>query len=96
MWEDRWDMEFNSYESQMVRVPIAGKVINIVYTLHGQVLKVVNNAILKYLEVDNSIGLSWNSHIDSITANVNLNLLQMVGDWLSMSVVLYLEEEEIQ
>lgn len=71
-WEDRWDMEFNPSKCQVVRVTTARKVINTVYTLHGQVLEVVTSA--KYLGVDISSGLSWNSHIDRITANANRTL----------------------
>lgn len=65
-------MEFNPSKCQVVRVTTARKVINTVYTLHGQVLEVVTSA--KYLGVDISSGLSWNSHIDRITANANRTL----------------------
>ena len=48
------------------------KVINTVYTLHGQILEVVTSA--RYLGVDISSDLSWNSHIDRITRNANRTL----------------------
>ena len=67
VWEDRWDMEFNPSKCQVVRVTTSRKLINVTYTLHGQVLEVVTSA--KYLGVDISIGLSWNPHIDWITKN---------------------------
>ena len=69
MWESQWDMEFNPTKCQVVRVTTARKAINTVYRLHGQVLVVVTSA--KYLGVDISGGLSWNSHIDRITGNAN-------------------------
>ena len=54
------------------------KIINSVYTLHGQILKVVKSAryvtSARYLGVDVSSGLSWNSHIDRITGNANRTL----------------------
>ena len=72
MWESQWDMEFNPPKCQVVRVTTARKAINTVYRLHGQVLDVVTSA--KYLGVDISGGLSWNSHIDRITGNANRTL----------------------
>ena len=39
------------------------------YVLHGQVLESVQCA--RYLGVDISSGLTWNSHIDRVTANAN-------------------------
>ena len=53
----------------MVRVTTAKEVIKSVYTLHGQVLEVVTSA--RYLGVDISSGLTWNSHIDRITGKAN-------------------------
>ena len=72
LWESQWDMEFNPSMCQVVRVTTARKAINTVYTLHGQILEVVTSA--KYLGVDISSGLSWNSHIDRITGNANRTL----------------------
>ena len=72
IWEDRWDMEFNPKCHWVVRVTTTRNLINTVYTLHGQVLEVVTSA--KYLGVDISSGLSWNSHIDRITGNANRTL----------------------
>ena len=42
------------------------------YMLHGQVLETVTCA--KYLGVDISSGLSWNSHIDRIEGSANRTL----------------------
>ena len=72
MWESQWDMEFNPSKCQVIRVTTARKAINTVYRLHGQVLDVVTS--VKYLGVDISGGLSWNSHIDRITGNTNRTL----------------------
>ena len=72
LWESQWDMEFNPSKCQVVRVTTARKAINTVNTLHGQILEVVTSA--KNLGVDNSSGLSWNSHIDRITGNANRTL----------------------
>ena len=77
VWEDRWDMEFvDPSKCQVVRLTTSRKLINVTYTLHGQVLEVVTSA--KYLGVDISSGLSWNHHIDRITKNATrtLNFVQ--------------------
>ena len=71
-WESQWDMEFNPSKCQVVRVTTAKEVINTVHTLHGQILEVVTSA--RYLGVDISSGLTWNSHIDRITGNANRTL----------------------
>ena len=66
-------MEFNPSKCQVVRVMTSrSEIINIVYTLHGQVLEVVTSA--RYLGVDISSVLSWNSHIDRITTSANRTL----------------------
>ena len=76
VWEDRWDMEFNPSKCQVVQVTSSKNLINTAYTLHGQILEVVTCA--KYLGVDISSGLSWNTHIDRITgtATRTLNFIQ--------------------
>ena len=73
VWENQWDMEFNPSKCQVVRVTTAKEVIKSVYTLHGQVLEVVTSA--RYLGVDISSGLTWNSHIDRITGKANGTLV---------------------
>ena len=77
VWEDRWDMEFNPSKCQVVRVTTSRKLINVTYTLHGQVLEVVTSA--KYLGVDISSGLSWNPHIDRITKTATRTLHYPTG-----------------
>ena len=71
-WESRWDMEFNPSKCQVVRVTASWRPINTLYYLHGQALEAVTSA--RYLGVDISSGLSWNSHIDRITRNANSTL----------------------
>ena len=71
-WESQLDMELNPSKCQVVHVTTARKSINSVHTLHGQILEVVTSA--RYLGVDISGGLSWNSHIDRIAGNANRTL----------------------
>ena len=72
VWESRWGMEFNPSKCQVVRVTTSRNPINYLYHLHGQVLEVVASA--RFLGVDISSVLSWNSHIDRITGNANCTL----------------------
>ena len=72
VWESRWDMEFNPSKCQVVRVTTSRKSVHFPYKLHGCVLEAVTSA--RYLGVDISSGLSWNSHIDNITAKANSTL----------------------
>ena len=46
--------------------------MNTIYMLHGQVLEAVTSA--KYLGVDISNTLSWNSHIDRVVGIANRSL----------------------
>ena len=71
-WETRWDMEFNPSKCQVVHVTGSRKTVKTDYVLHGQVLESVPCA--RYLGVDISSGLTWNSHIDRVTANANRTL----------------------
>ena len=72
MWETRWDMEFNPSKCQVVHVAGSKRPVKRDYILHGQVLESVTCA--KYLGVDISDSLTWNSHIDRITGSANLTL----------------------
>ena len=72
VWESRWDMEFKPPKCQVVRVTTSRKSVHFSYKLHGHVLEVVTSA--RYLGVDISSGLFWNSHIDNITAKSNRTL----------------------
>ena len=69
-WESRWDMEFNSFKCQVVHVTGSKGQVNMTnYVLHGQVLESVTSA--RYLGVDISSNLSWKTHVDRITGNVD-------------------------
>ena len=65
-------MEFNPSKCQVVLVTGSKKTVKTDYVLHGQVLESVPCA--RYLGVDISSGLTWNSHIDRVTANANRTL----------------------
>ena len=72
MWETRWDMEFNPSKCQVVHVAGSKRPVKRDFILHGQVLESVTCA--KYLGVDISGSLTWNSHIDRITGSANRTL----------------------
>ena len=72
VWESMWDMEFNPSKCQVVQGTGSRRPMNAIYMLHGQVLEAVTSA--KYLGVDISSTLSWNSHIDRVAGNVNRSL----------------------
>ena len=72
MCETRWDMEFNPSKCQVVHVAGSKRPVKRDYILHGQVLEPVTCA--KYLGVDISGSLTWNSHIDRITGSANRTL----------------------
>ena len=63
VWERDWDMEFNPSKCQVIQMTGSRNPTN--YSLHGQVLETVTCA--RYLGIDISSDLSWNSHIDRIT-----------------------------
>ena len=71
-WEFRWDIEFNPSKCQVVHVTGLRKTVKTDYVLHGQVL--VSVLCARHLRVDISNGLTWNSHIDPVTANANQTL----------------------
>ena len=76
LWESQWDMEFNPSKCQVVQVTTSRKAINTAYTLHGQILELVTSA--RYLMVDISSGLSWNSHNNYSTTIFRSNFAQIV------------------
>ena len=63
VWERDWDKEFNPSKCQVIQMTGSRNPTN--YSLYGQVLETVTCA--RYLGVDISSDLSWNSHIDRIT-----------------------------
>ena len=71
-WEKQWDMEFNPSKCQVLHISRSKSPYNFPYKLHGQILSPVKDA--RYLGVDISQGLSWNTHISRITTNANRTL----------------------
>ena len=64
-------MEFNPSKCQVLHIT-KSKALYTQYALHGQVLESTNTA--KYLGVTLSKELSWNEHINSVTAKSNRTL----------------------
>ena len=72
VWETRLDMDFKPSKCQVVHVSGSKRPVKRDYKLHGQVLESVSCA--KYLGVDISESLNWNSHIDRIASTANRTL----------------------
>lgn len=72
VWESKWDMQFNPSKCQVVQVTGSKKPLKSEYILHGQVLETVTCA--RYLGVDISSNIKWNSHIDRVVGNANRSL----------------------
>ena len=71
-WEKDWLMEFNSDKCEVLRVTRKKSMIHHDYTLHGKVLRSVTSA--RYLGVQLSHDLKWNSHISNVTAKADRTL----------------------
>ena len=69
LWETQWDMELNPGKRKALHTTRARTPIKVTYTMHNQVLDSVSSA--RYLGVDLSTNLNFNSHIQGISANVN-------------------------
>ena len=68
-WERKWGMLFHPDKCNTLQVTRARNPLTFTYSLKGQDLEAVNTA--KYLGVDLSNNLSWNSHIDRTTKKAN-------------------------
>ena len=64
-WEADWQMLFNPYKCELIRIANKRKTIIATYLIHYVQLKQVKRA--KYLGLTFSNTLSWNTHIDTIT-----------------------------
>jgi hypothetical protein len=69
-WEHKWKMEFNPDKCEVLRISMKRKnIIDANYNIHGQQLKIVNQA--KYLGVTLDSTLSFNAHINNICKKAN-------------------------
>ena len=71
-WERLWDMDVNPNKCQVLHISKSRHPAQHIYMLHGQVLEAMDHA--KYLGVDISKDLSWNTHINRISTNANRTL----------------------
>ena len=71
-WERLWDMDFNLSKCQVLHISKSRHPAQHIYMLHGQVLEAMDHA--KYLGVDISKDLSWNTQINRISTNANRTL----------------------
>ena len=71
-WERTWDMEFSPSKCQVLHVTRSRKPVMSRYFMHNQKLESVDTA--KCLGVNISKDLSWNTHINNITASANRTL----------------------
>ena len=72
-WNHKWDMEFNPSKCQVIHMTRSNNPIPTQYTLHNYcILESVSSA--KYLGVDISSDLSWDTHINRISKKTNNTL----------------------
>ena len=72
LWELDWDMEFNPSKCVVIHITRSRTPVPSQYLLHGQVLESVAGS--KYLGVEISSNLSFNSHIQNITTSASRSL----------------------
>ena len=68
-WEAAWDMEFNPSKCQVLHITKSKQPIKTHYALHGQGLEATSSA--RYLGMDITSDLSWNTHIDRTVNKAN-------------------------
>ena len=71
-WEKAWDMEFNPSKCQVIHITRSRRPAQNKYDLHGVLLEAAPAA--KYLGVDISENLFWNTHISRISKKANQTL----------------------
>ena len=68
-WESKWLMRFNASKCQVLQITNKRDPVPATYTVHGQVLDVVDSA--KYLGVHLDKQLNFNTHVNAITRKAN-------------------------
>ena len=71
-WEKEWQMEFHPAKCNIIRITRKHNKIAFPYQLHGHTLTDVPSA--KYLGVTITEDLTWNKHIEKISASANRKL----------------------
>jgi len=71
-WSHNWDMEFNPSKCQVIQITRSKNPIPTQCTLHNCILESVSLA--KYLGVDISSDISWDTHINRISKMANKTL----------------------
>ena len=71
-WEAQWDMEFNPGMCQILHISKVRNPIKSAYTMHNTTLGSVSST--RYLGVDLSTNLNFNTHINRIISNANKSL----------------------
>ena len=71
-WEEKWKMEFHPDKCQMITITRNKHIVRNKDTLRGHTLETVDQA--KYLGVNLSSKLNWNTHINNITSKANKSL----------------------
>ena len=71
-WEETWMMEFHPMKCEIISITRKKSPLSFPYTLHGHELKHVQ--ALKYLGVNISHDLRWDTHINSIIGKANKTL----------------------
>ena len=69
IWEKKWQMQFNADKYFSIHLTKKRKTAEFNYTLHDHILEVTKDS--KYLGVTFRSDLSWNSHINNISAKAN-------------------------
>ena len=83
--EQKWDMLFHPDKCNNMQVTRSRNPLTFKYSLRGQDLEAVNTA--KYLGVDLSNNLSWNSHIDRTAKKAN-SMLGFLGRNLRITIAI--------
>jgi hypothetical protein len=71
-WEQQWQMQFNPDKCEVLTITKKRKPLHHDYTIHGHILQHVDST--KYLGLNISKNLSWNTHVDAITKKANNTL----------------------